>query len=49
MKFCIQYTEIIEAKDNSEAKRIAIQTYGEGHNLTIFSLDEAGYIKGRIF
>ena len=47
MKFQIQYE--VEAKDKSEAKRIAIQVMpSEGENLAIYSLDEAGYIKGRV-
>ena len=47
MKFQIQYE--VEAKDKSQARRIAIQTMpSEGENLAIYSLDEAGYIKGRV-
>lgn len=47
MKFQIQYE--IEAKDESQAKRVAIQTLpSEGENLAIYSLDEGGYLKGRV-
>lgn len=47
MKFQIQYE--VEAKDKSQARRIAIQTMpSEGENLAIYSLDETGYVKGRV-
>ena len=48
MKFQIQYE--VEAKDESQVKRIAIQAMpSEGESLVIYSLDEAGFIKGRVF
>ena len=50
-KYVVLYTlaEEIEAKDNSEAKRIALQGCpDENCDVSMWLLDEAGYRKGRI-
>jgi hypothetical protein len=50
-KYVVLYTfaEEIEAKDNSEAKRIALQSCpNENCDVSMWLLDETGYRKGRI-
>lgn len=48
-KYKICYAVEIEAKDRSEARRIAIQKCPTGDiEVTVWELDEAGYEKGRI-
>ena len=49
MIYRIEYSIEIEAKDRSEARRIALQGCpSEDYEVTVWELDEAGYKKGRI-
>ena len=50
-KYVVLYTlaEEIEAKDNSEAKRIALQCCPDANcKIVVWEFDETGYRKGRI-
>ena len=49
MKYEIAYTIQIEAKDRSEARRMALQGCpSEDYEVAVWELDEADYKKGRI-
>ncbi len=51
MKYAIEYQIIkhFEAKDRSEAKRIALQGCpSEEHQIILWELDEQGNLKGRV-
>ena len=49
MTYRIEYSIEMEAKDRSEARRIALQCCpNEDYEVAVWDLDEAGYKKGKI-